>query len=544
MSEAQMMTDPGMRRNTNQGFLQKAAEAKVSLHEHPVRPLGLVRIVKGEGGKYAKALPERDIEELSGITLGRGDRLCLDFGDHYTGYLSVRLSAQGSHPDAPAFLRLKFAEVPQEILEASEEYDGWISRGWIQEEWLHLDTLPQGSSESWIHLPRRYSFRYLEILVLDTSQKYRLFLEEALLTAVSSASEKAVPPLSYLPLDLQRIDRIALTTLRECMQEVFEDGPKRDRRLWLGDLRLEAKTAYVTFRSTELVKRCLYLFAGSTREDGKIAACIFTEPEPCCDDTFLWDYSLFFISVLHDYYMETGDKETLSELWPSAYRQIELALRDMEDGVLRENPEVITAFIDWKEGLDRQAASQGVWIYVLRQASKLSKILGLQDQGARIQALLSDALSKAGSVFWDEERRYFLSGSSRQASKISQAWMVLADAVTGEEARDLMLRAVDDESLLGVMTPYAFHTLVEAVLHAASGLKNTNEAAAMKEKALGMIRAYWGKMAELGADTFWEAFDPEDPYASPYGNMQVNSFCHAWSCTPAWLLREYYPEKA
>ena len=24
------------------------------------------------------------------------------------------------------------------------------------------------------------------------------------------------------------------------MQDVFEDGPKRDRRLWLGDLRLEA----------------------------------------------------------------------------------------------------------------------------------------------------------------------------------------------------------------------------------------------------------------------------------------------------------------
>ena len=61
-----------------------------------------------------------------------------------------------------------------------------------------------------------------------------------------------------------------------------------------------------------------------------------------------------------------------------------------------------------------------------------------------------------------------------------------------------------------------------------------------KEKALEMMHTYWGGMIELGADTFWEAFDPEDPLASPYGNMQVNSFCHAWSCTPAWLLREYF----
>jgi hypothetical protein len=31
------------------------------------------------------------------------------------------------------------------------------------------------------------------------------------------------------------------------MQEVFEDGPKRDRRLWLGDLRLQALVNDVTF---------------------------------------------------------------------------------------------------------------------------------------------------------------------------------------------------------------------------------------------------------------------------------------------------------
>jgi hypothetical protein len=34
------------------------------------------------------------------------------------------------------------------------------------------------------------------------------------------------------------------------MQEVFEDGPKRDRRLWLGDLRLQALVNDVTFATT------------------------------------------------------------------------------------------------------------------------------------------------------------------------------------------------------------------------------------------------------------------------------------------------------
>ena len=53
------------------------------------------------------------------------------------------------------------------------------------------------------------------------------------------------------------------------------------------------------------------------------------------------------------------------------------------------------------------------------------------------------------------------------------------------------------------------------------------------------MKEYWGKMISLGADTYWEAFEPEHPNFSPYGNAMVNSFCHAWSCTPVWLLNKY-----
>lgn len=117
------------------------------------------------------------------------------------------------------------------------------------------------------------------------------------------------------------------------MQHVFEDGPKRDRRLWIGDLRLQAKANYATFRNLNLVKRCMYLFAGLTRDDGKVGACLFTEPVMQVDDTFLFDYSLFFVSILYDYYQETKDLEIVKELWSTAYCQITLALRDMKEGI-------------------------------------------------------------------------------------------------------------------------------------------------------------------------------------------------------------------
>ena len=49
-----------------------------------------------------------------------------------------------------------------------------------------------------------------------------------------------------------------------------------------------------------------------------------------------------------------------------------------------------------------------------------------------------------------------------------------------------------------------------------------------------------GSMLRAGADTFFEAWDPKDPKASPYGGAIVNSCCHAWSCTPAYILARFF----
>ena len=32
---------------------------------------------------------------------------------------------------------------------------------------------------------------------------------------------------------MQRIDAVSIATLRDCMQTTFEDGPRRDQRLWV-----------------------------------------------------------------------------------------------------------------------------------------------------------------------------------------------------------------------------------------------------------------------------------------------------------------------
>ncbi|MBO5998324.1 MAG: hypothetical protein J6P87_01410 [Lachnospiraceae bacterium] len=480
----------------NEDFLQKAEALKPVLHS---------RFIKAEGSR---------------LPLKKGSRLCLDFGGHLVGYVTLHLSYTGSHPDAPAWLRLKFAEREQELSENVEAYSGWISAGWVQQEQIHADVLPCA-----LKLPRRYAFRYLQIEVLDVSGKYDLVVESVDCEAVSSADDASLPPYETNDPDLQQIDRIACRTLHDCMQLVFEDGPKRDRRLWMGDLRLQALANYQSYRNDDLVRRCLYLFAGSTLPGGRVSACLFTEPEVEADDTVMYDYSLFYAPTLLDYYEQTQDREVLAELWPVAWRQIELSGKSFdEEGLVRDSDVPGWCFVDWNLTLNKQASAQGIYLYCLRAAGKIAEILGDTDKAAWIKADYEKKKQAAVRSLYDDALGLFVSGADRQISWASQIWMVLGGVCGGE----VLHRAAETEAV-SMVTPYIYHHYVQALIDCGE-----------KEKALEVLRSYWGGMVKEGADTFWELYNPDNPDESPYGGTIVNSYCHAWSCAPAYFLRKYY----
>ena len=157
--------DLNMVRVTNDDFVKKAEACAPKLQETVVKPVSIVDVVKTEN-IYPDVVVKDSIENLSSYHLAKGDKLCLDFGDHQVGYVTLKLASVGSPQDSPAFFRLKFGEIAKEMTEDSADYDGWISRGWIQEEFIHIDVLPAE-----LKLPRRYAFRYLEIEAIDTSLK-------------------------------------------------------------------------------------------------------------------------------------------------------------------------------------------------------------------------------------------------------------------------------------------------------------------------------------------------------------------------------------
>ncbi|WP_121613420.1 alpha-L-rhamnosidase-related protein [Mesobacillus foraminis] len=507
----------------NDHFIEQAEQLKPKLFETDVEPISIVEVKRDtniiHGWKTEFVAPA---SSLAKYEYGKNDSFILDFGNHQVGYFSFHIRPTGSPPDAPLKLKLTFGEMPVEMAEPFENYEGWLSSSWLQEETIFVDVLP-----ATIRLPRRYSFRYVKFEVIDTSKKYLVAFENIQLKTVTSANINDVQTISHQDAELQKIDEVSIKTFTDCMQDVFEDGPKRDRRLWLGDLRLQALANYETFKTNDLVKRCLYLFAGVPDERGMVPANVFVAPKLIADDTYLFDYSLFFTAALHDYYLSSKDYETLVELWPTAYRQVELALQRLDEHHIVKDAANWWSFIDWQEGLNKQTPSQAVLIYTMKQAIRLAEVLRVPEKNS-LEVRLEEIVEAAKTYLWDEEQKFFISGPERQVSWASQIWMVLAGVLNKEENKQLMKRLLEEKPVVAIATPYMYHHLVEALIVSGE-----------KERAIAEMKSYWGRMILDGADTFWELYDPENKDFSPYGSYLINSYCHAWSCTPTYLIRKY-----
>lgn len=484
----------------NQYFLEKAEGLKQKLNEEVV------------------------VVNCNEKQLSQGDSVLYDFGNHYTGYVTFDLGTVGSHPDAPVFIKFSFYEHSRELNDSAENYSGWLSKSWIQEEYFHLDVLPVT-----LELPRRYAFRYVKIEIIGMSSKHKVVLNNISVKAVSSASYEKVVPAGKNDLE-RKIDEASLRTLSECMQDVFEDGPKRDRRLWLGDLRLQALANYKTFNNTDLVKRCLYLFAGTADEEGMVSACLFTEPEIEADDVKMFDYSLLFGSVLLDFYNATGDLQTLQELFPTALRQVQLASKYFNENNLADTKDMPWCFIDWKDGLEKTGCAHGVYIYACKAVFKLAELL---NEDTEIQKYLIeeiDAKSEAAKIYlFDNKKGIFVSGKENQVSYGANIWLCLAKVFDEKQNGKILDSLKNQKDAVYISTPYMYYHYIQALIEAGK-----------QEEAKKQMIDYWGGMIKEGADTFWELFNPENINEAPYGATVVNSYCHAWSCTPCYFLRTYF----
>lgn len=496
---------------------RKSDQYKRPLLHKQIVPAAFVDIA--ENSACFQGYEVRKIADISFPFLLEKAPVLIDFGDHYTGYLHIELeNGTDEHiADSPTNIAFTFGEMPIELIENVEDSERSLSVGWLQNDYKTVAFMPYKGS-----LERRYSFRYLLMGRVD-SVRFPVKVTGLYLDSVSAVDMDSAKKVSIQDPLLKRIDEMCVKTLKECEQDVFEDGPKRDRRLWIGDLRLQALVDYETFENLDLVKRCIYLFAEHTNREGLVAPCVFPDTPPYVDQWFYLDYSLCFIPCLYDYTEHTGDTALAEELYDIALRQIHYteSVFDREKGCLNS-----LFFID-HGNYDRSVAALGYFAYVLRQMITLSQKLGKPTNA--LNTLLSD-VDRALLGHFDEAQGLFVTAGG-EVSWHSQAWAALSGALDTPSAQALLQKTAQVDPAIKFSSPFMTHYYLEALY--THGLQ---------AQALDLIRSYWGGIADAGFDCCPECFQFGNERLSPYASPVLNSACHAWSCTPSYWIRKYYKQ--
>lgn len=517
-----------------QTWLQKTEASKPVLNKtthHPVREVKIVADANAFQG--FKAVEDGDINDLYSKSFKKKKEVIVDFGKHLVGNVSFKIKDIGPMQDAVLRFKVTFGEIPSDLGLPVEPYTGSLSRGRMQD--FQCDV----SYDGCYTFNRRITARYMKIEAVGTSIYSDFCFDNITFEATTSAGKSKAQLASTTPQIFKDIARVSENTLKDCMQGVFEDGPKRDQRLWMGDLYLEALANTASFKEYNVTKRCLYLLAGLANPDnGLLYSNMVEYPKPHAQQTFFVDYALSYILTLNDYLKATGDTETARDLWPVVKNQINTILAKAIDnnhlyantGYQYKGMMVSIVFFDWAPvTLDNHAAIQGLLAHSIDCAYNIAKVIGKTDD-VKAYPATAKQLRKAGyKAYWDAKKQIVVSGKERQESYTATSWAVLGDLIKGNEAQKAIRNVMQSNTAIKPGTPYANHFLVAAMLHCG-----------MNSEAKKYVEDYWGGMVRLGADTFWEYYVPDNHLFSSYnGYTLLNSYCHAWSCTPIYFIVNY-----
>ena len=343
---------------------------------------------------------------------------------------------------------------------------------------------------------------------------------------------------------LQRIVDVSLRTVDLSAVDAYVDCPTREQRAWTGDS--------VVHQSVDLVLNADWTLATANpvllarpRADGILpmaAAGDFASPRI----PTIPDWSLHWVTSVHNLYRYTGDHELVAPLLPTVESVLRWFLPYLRGGRLIDVPGWV--LIDWSpvqvEG--SSAALTALWARGLRQFAEMARWRGDLGRAEWADAVWSE-VRRGFDDFWDASRRAYRDNITadgvlgRSVSEHVAAAAVVAGLVP--EQRLPMIRALlTDRASLFTRSPLADHGAdalgpssgapvwrrdapdwdTESLVVGAQPFFRAivHDAVAELGGALQPLYRDWTRLLESGPTALRECWEG-------------GSYCHGWSATVA-----------
>lgn len=228
-------------------------------------------------------------------------------------------------------------------------------------------------------------------------------------------------------------------TSRVCMRDIFYDCPNRERGQWWGDVSEQILYSFYIYdqKSELLARKAFRELMNTQKEDGSLYT---TAP----GDTFhLPDQNIDAVTMLWKYYIYTGDKKLLQELYPQIKKFVGYCDSTANsDGMLilqKGRGFKLWNWIDWGDNMNIVDGSANTvvnasYILLLNSAMNIADLLGQSSDKTYYQGLQSKVKEHFNEYFWNEQAKAYVfhKKGEKQSSVMddrSSAWAVLAGMV-------------------------------------------------------------------------------------------------------------------
>lgn len=429
----------------------------------------------------------------------------IDHGTLTTAYPELKVTSGGE-----ATLRLFYAESLK---------DSTLSKG-------HRDSINHktlfGFHDEWKLAKGRYdlttlwwrTFRYIRVEIETKDAPVSIDQAESRFTAYPFEERAVFDSGKEL---LSDIWSVSWRTQRLCAGENYFDCPYYEQLQYVGDTRIQALISYYVSGDHRLFRKAVSDFYESRMPFG-----LTQSRYPSHDEQIIPPYSLFWIAMLHDYWMHVGEPEWIASMLPAVADILQWYEDRMGENGL-PGPMEWWNFADWvigedgwKSGVPPGAESGGSALiglqlaYNLQLAADLYEAFGEPERAAIYRTRATGINKSLRKLCWDKDRQLFADTPAKTTfSQHVNTMAVLTDALPEAEQPALLERLLKDTTLAPCSYYYAFY-ITEALWK--TGLGDTYF------EYLGP----WEEQLNLGLTTFVEA------------PGKTRSDCHAWSASPAY----------
>jgi len=324
---------------------------------------------------------------------------------------------------------------------------------------------------------------------------------------------------------LNDIWKICKNGVKYGTQEVYVDCPTREKGQYLGDATVTAHSHLYLSGDLKMYKKCLKDFALSTYIcPGLMAVAPGSHMQEIADFSLQWPYQLL------NYYMQSGDKQFLQEMYPIAEGIVEYFKKYQRSDGLLENVKEKWNLVDWPDNLRDNydfkltiPVSDGCHNVVnaffcgaVKTVNEIRDIVGIRYEDEF--ETLKEAYINA---FYDNTQNLFTDSVESTHTSLHANFIPLFWGLVPKEAEQSVIHLISQKKLnCGVYNSYFL----------LKGLAKVGAYELVYDLLISEDEQSWANMVREGATTCFEAWGKDQKWNT--------SLCHPWASAPITVIIE------